>query len=127
MFDGSKEVEASRARDIYNFLDSHGFEVYFQGQHKGKCTSNYVVIVERGREKLPSISSTTTTYELICYVPIAVSSTLPMFCDSVEQAMKGMYPMIRPLYSDIGDYPDDEVKANMRTLQYGNYRKIQTY
>jgi len=125
MFDGSKEVTDSRPHDVYKFLESEGFEVYFQGQHKGKCNSKYVVIVERGETKLVSISSTTSTIELLCYVPIAVSSTIGVFCDSVKEAMKGMFPMIVPLYNDIGDYTDDEVKATMRTIQYRYYRKIE--
>ena len=32
--------------------------------------------------------------------------------------------MLKPLYSDIGDYIDDDVKAVMRTMQYSYYRKI---
>lgn len=125
MFDGSKEVQETRERDVYKFLKNLGFDVYFQGEHKGKCTSNYIVIVGRGRNKLPSVSSTTTTIEVLCYVPVSVGSTLGIFCDQVDEAMKGMYPMIKPLYSDIGDYIDDDVKANMRTLQYSYYRKIE--
>lgn len=125
MYDGSKEVADTRPHDVYNFLESKGFEVYFQGQHKGKCNSKYIVIVTRGETKIPSISSTTSTLELLCYVPIAVSSTIESFCESVKEAMKEMYPMIRNQYDDIGDYPDDEVKATMRTIQYRYYRKIE--
>ena len=125
MFDSNSEVETSRPKDIYMFLKDRGFDVYFQGQHKGKCNSNYVVIVTRGEVKIPSFSTTTSTIELLCYTPISITSGLEEFCDLVKEAMKEMYPMIKPLYNDIGDYIDDEIKANMRTLQYSYYRKIE--
>ena len=125
MYDGSKEVEASRPKDIYKFLENAGFEVYFQGQHRGKCTSKYVVIVSRGDVKIPGISSTTSTVELLCYVPVREAPSLEEFCESVKETMKQMYPMIHNMYNDIGDYIDDEISGAMRTIQYNYYRKIE--
>ena len=38
--------------------------------------------------------------------------------------MKELYPMMIPLYSEIADFIDDDIKAHMRVLQYRNNRKI---
>lgn len=125
MFDADREVYASRIKDVYKFLEAAGISVYFQGQHKGDCKSNYVVLAGYGETKLPSISSTTNTIEIMCYVPLKLSGNIEEFCDQVKQVMKGMEPMIKPMYNDIGDYIDDDIKAVMRTMQYKFYRKIE--
>ena len=125
MYDASYGAYDSRLKDIYNFLKDRGFEVYFRSQHKGACVSKYVVIASSGDTKLPSISSVQNTVEIMCYVPVRVSSELEEFCDQVKEAMNGMYPMIINQYNDIGDYIDDDIKAVMRTIQYKFYKKIE--
>lgn len=125
MYDASYGAYESRIKDVYKFLEKAGFEVHFRGQHKGACVSKYVVIASTGDTKLPSISSVQNTIEIMCYVPIRVSSELEEFCDEVKETMKGMYPMIYPLFDDIGDFIDDDVKAVMRTIQYKFYKKIE--
>lgn len=124
MYDASHGARESRMKDIYKFLKDAGFHVYFRGQHKGFCTFNYVVIASNGDTKLPSVSTVQNTIEIMCYVPISVSGDLEEFCDKVKEEMKGMYPMIYPLFNDIGDYIDDDKKAVMRTIQYKFYKKI---
>ena len=125
MFESNREVQASRIKDVYKFLKDAGIEVYFRGQHNGFCTSKYCVIASLGETKLPSISSTTNTIEIMCYVPAKVASELDEYCDEVKEIMLGMRPMIKPMYNDIGDYIDDDIKAVMRTMQYKFYRKIE--
>lgn len=125
MYDASNGAYESRLKDIYNFLKNLDFDVYFRGQHKGFCVSNYVVIASTGDTKIPAASTVQNTIEIMCYVPTKVSSELEEFCDQVKDAMKGMYPMIIPLHSDIGDYVDDDKKAVMRTVQYKFYKKIE--
>lgn len=125
MYDASKGANESRIKDVYKFLAAAGFDVYFRGQHKGDCLAPYCVLTSTGDTKLPNISSVQNIIEIICYVPILNSGDLEEYCDEVKSAMKGMFPMIYPLYSDIGDYIDDDVKAVMRTIQYKFYKKIE--
>lgn len=125
MYDASKGAYASRIKDVYKFLENAGFDVYFRGQHKGDCLAPYCVLVSTGDTKLPNISTVQNTVEILCYVPILISGDIEEFCDSVKETMKGMFPMIVPLHSDIGDYIDDDVKAVMRTIQYKFYKKIE--
>lgn len=125
MYDASYGANESRLKDIRKFLEAAGFKVFFRGQHKGFCTFNYIVVASTGDTKLPSVSSVQNTVEIMCYVPVDVASELEEFCDQVKERMKGMYPMIYPMFEDIGDYIDDDVRAVMRTMQYKFYKKIE--
>jgi len=125
MFDGTKAPRETRLKDIYHCLAQEEIDVYFQGQHRGNCVKPYVVIVSRGESKVIGYSSTATTVEILCYVPLKTPSELDIFVDKVKQALKYLKPMLKNIYSDIGDYVDDDVKAVMRTLQYSYYRKIE--
>lgn len=125
MFDASDKVYETRKMDVYHCLKDDGIDVYFQAQHKGDCKAPYVVVLSRGESKLPDVSSTINTLELLCYVPLRNPSLLDIFVDQVKQSMKKLYPMLKNLYNDVGDYIDDDVKAIMRTMQYSFYRKIE--
>lgn len=125
MYDARYGAYESRLKDIYHFLSDRGFEVYFVGQHKGQCVSKYVVLASTGDTKLPSVSTVQNVVEVMCYVPVRISSELEEFSDQVKEAMKGMFPMMQNLYSDIGDYIDNDIKAAMRTIQYKFYKKIE--
>lgn len=125
MYDASNGAYETRLKDVYKFLEDANFKVYFKGQHKGVCTTKYVVVASAGDTKLPNISSVQNTIEIMCYVPVRVASELEEFCDQVKEAMKGMYPMIINQYNDIGDFVDDDIKAVMRTIQYKFYKKIE--
>lgn len=125
MFDGSKVPKETREIDIYDCLKNAGIDVYFQGQHKGHCTAPYVVIISRGQSKLLSCSSSSTTIEILCYVPVNVPSRLQIFVEEVQNVLKELKPMLKNSHNDIGDYVDDNAKAIMRTLQYLYYRKIE--
>ena len=124
MFDGSKEPKETRIRDIYTVLKENNIDVYLQGQHQGHCLSPYVVLRSLGESKLVSYSSTITTVEIMCYVPIDNPSQMDLFVNLVKEVLKQLRPMLKNAYNDIGDYIDDEIKAVMRTLQYTYYKKI---
>ena len=77
-----------------------------------------------GAEQLFQFSSYQVVYELLLYVPVRNYSSLDAFSQKVKAAMKELYPMMIPLYSEIADFVDDDIKAHMRVLQYRNNRKI---
>jgi hypothetical protein len=114
----------SRWKDIYSHLKKAGFEVYSPGQHQGECTSSYVVIKDAGATKLGGFSSTQATYDILCYVPGQHFSQLEPFVESVEAAMRGLYPMMRPAHFRTPSFYDDTVKGHMISTQYINYQKI---
>lgn len=109
---------------IYSHLKNKGFDVYSPGQHQGECTSPYVVLKDAGSSKFDSFSSSKNLYDLMCYVPKEVFSTLEPFVDSVETAMKEMYPEVIPLHFRTPSYLDDSVKAHMISTQYQNNKKL---
>ena len=123
-YDGTKEVRDTRMHDIYSVLKDNDIDVYFQAQHKGDCLNPYVVVLSRGETRLSDMSSTVTRIEVLCYVPLKEPSRIESYCNEVKEAMKKLRPMVKPLYSDLGDYIDDGIKAVMRTMQYQYYCKI---
>lgn len=118
------EFKQDRIQDIFAHLQGKGFEAYFPAQHKGECTSPYVVIKGATNTQFRQYSTTVQYYDLLCYVPKDHFSTLYPFVDSVKTAMKELVPMIKPAYYDTESFYDDEIKGHMVSIQYLNYRKM---
>lgn len=114
----------SRIQDIYLHLKNRGFETYFPAQKVGECLSPYVVVKDATTSKYMEYSSTITYYDILCYIPKDHFSELEPYVESVKEAMKGLFPMITPTYSQTQSFYDDSVKAHMISVQYKNYRKI---
>lgn len=114
----------SRWQDIYNVLKKKGIDVYSPGQHKGECTSKYVVVKVGNLAKVQNVSTVQRLYDLLLYVPKDEYSSLELFEEEVKTAMKELEPMIRPMFSQTGSFFDDTVDGHMTSLQYLNYRKI---
>ena len=114
----------SQWQTIYRHLKSNGVNVYSPGQHKGNCTSAYVVVKDAGTTPYDSFSSTKTLYDLMCYVPAKEFSTLEPYKESIKDLMKKLYPMIKPVNFETASYLDDSVNAYMISIQYQNNRKL---
>lgn len=114
----------SRWQDIFKLLGDKGFEVYSPGVKVGECTKKYVVIKNDGSSKLPSFSSDSDLYSVMCYVPKQAYSQLEPFVQEVKKAMKELKPMILPYGQQTPSYYDDTVKAHMISIEYKNYKKI---
>lgn len=120
-----KEYEKTRLQDIYIHLKNVGnFEVYFPAQHKGECTSKYVVIKTGITNQVNTFTSTQTEYDILCYVPQDMPSQMDIFFEEVKECMKKLFPMIRPTYMETEMFYDDTIKGYMRSVQYVNYRKF---
>lgn len=114
----------SQWKTIYRHLTAKGFDVYSPGQHEGDCTAPYVVVRDAGLSRLSEFSSTQARYDLLCYVPQDQFSTLEPYVDSVEAAMKGLYPAIVCMNYRTPSFLDDTVKGHMVSTQYRNNRKL---
>lgn len=117
-------AERSRWGDIYEHLQSKGFAVYSPGQHKGECTSKYIVLKTSTKTRIAGLSSVRQLYDLMIYIPVDEYSQLEPFVNDVEAAMKELQPMIMPVYYQAASYYDSGVKGHMVSLQYRNNRKI---
>lgn len=116
---------ASRRQDIYEHLKKAGFNVFFSGQHEGDCILEYVVVKENETLQFNTYSSTTTYYDILCYVPIDRVTRVDSFFEEVKEAMRGLVPMIKPAHSETAEYIDDDIKARMKSARYLNYRRFQ--
>lgn len=119
-------LEATRLMDIYKHLQGHGFEVYFPGQKRTECTAPYIVIKDAGTVKYNTYSSTQTTYYIMCYVPQEHFTKLEQFTTNVKEAMKGLQPMVMPLYNETASFYDESVNAYMISISYRTMKKIET-
>lgn len=114
----------TRWEDIYDALKLAGLDVYSPAQHQGDCTSPYVVVKNNGSSPYAGLSSTYTTYDILCYVPLSNYSRLEGFVDEVKEIMSGLYPMIISLNTQTPAFPDDTNKSFMTSIQYKNNKTI---
>lgn len=114
----------NRWGDIYKHLGAKGFAVYSPGQHKGECTSRYIVIKMSSMLRVSDYSSGRFLYDLMLYIPKDEYSQFEDFVSEVEEAMKGLEPMIMPMYYRSPSFYDDHVKGHMISIQYRNNRKL---
>ena len=125
MIDTTKfEFAESRWQDIFNHLDSAGFDVYPPGVKLGDCKSEYVVIRNDGSVKNNNASTDDDMYAVMCYVPKMGYSKLEPLVQRIKAAMKGLEPMIVPYGSQTPSYYDDSVKAHMVSIEYKNHKKM---
>lgn len=117
------EYENSRLRDLYVFLDSKGYEVYFPVQHEGDCISKYLVIKYNGTSGSMSFSSREDLYSILCYVPSNQYSHIESFVQAVRKDMKELEPLFLP-YNDqqLPTYFDDANKGYYVEIDYKNYK-----
>lgn len=113
----------SRWEDIFECLESSGFEVYSPGIKTGDCTAPYVVITLGSSTEHTSFSTNVDLYSVMCYVPKQAYSTLEPFVRSVENALQALEPMILSYGQRQPSYYDDAFKAHMVSIMYKNYKK----
>lgn len=124
MIDANFQFAESRWQDIFLHLKKAGFDVYSPGIKVGECTKEYIVVKNDGSSKLPTVSSDSDMYAVMCYVPKENYSRLEPMVQEVKRAMKGLEPMILPYGSQTPSYYDDSYKAHMISIEYKNYKKI---
>jgi hypothetical protein len=116
-------MENTRWSDIFTYLKEKGFDVYSPGSKEGECISPYIVVKHAGKSKVSNVSSSMVLYDLLVYIPKNRYSYLETFVNKVEDAMDGLFPMIRPVHYQTTPYYDDNVKGWMVSIQYENVRK----
>jgi hypothetical protein len=110
---------------IYERLTANGIEAYSPGQKTGQCLKPYVVIRNAGTIPLGGFSTKITKYEFLCYVPVSVYSTLEPYVKRVSDILKGLAPMLISLETELPDYTDSDIGAQLRVIQYRLARKIE--
>lgn len=111
-------------QQIYNHLKTNGIDVYAPSQHKGDCTSPYVVIRGGGVVQLLTVSSERPVYTLMFYVPYKNFFELDAFKDKVKEIMKDLYPMVMYGGNESEDYYEESNKSYMKSVEYYGIRRI---
>lgn len=109
---------------IYNKLKSEGIEVYTPGQHKGDCTTNYVVVRPSGTNQFMEYSTDVMYCDVMCYVPLEHFSQLKTFVDRVKGILKKLYPQVKDAHMEVPGFIDDSNKSHMWSIQYQSYRQF---
>ena len=107
-------------QSIYNHLQAGGFAAYSPGQHRGRCTSPYVVLRNAG--SADTYSMTGTEYELLLYYPEERYSELEDFVLSVQRWMTRLYPALRLIDGPGPHYLDGDVAGYLVSLLYQSWR-----
>ena len=109
---------------IFKHLKDKGFDIYTPSQKQGECIEPYLVLRSAGTVQVSNFSSTQNLYDILCYVPKNRFTLMESFVDSVEDAMKELFPMIKSAHYRTESFYDDSVKGHMVSTQYINYRKF---
>lgn len=109
-------------------LSDEGIEIYppatRQKPTSGGLQKPYVVIKRNGGNKADRISSQIQYYDVLVYVPRRRYSKIGSYKVLVKNAMKTLYPMIKPMNSETPPFLDEEMDAWMVSVQYKNYVKL---
>lgn len=113
----------SRWGDIFNHLKGFGFDVKSPGTEIGVCKQPYIIVKYDGSSAHTSFSTDVDLYAVQVYVPASQYSKVEAIVQEVKQAMKELEPLILPYGQQTASFYDDEVKANMVSIEYKNYKK----
>lgn len=112
---------------VYDKLKEAEFDVYVPGQHKGDCTSEYVVVQDAGNVNTTNLRVKTKTFNILCYVPSSRYFDLEYFTEKVIDTLRELYPMIIETGNENPPYFDESVNGWMTSIEYENYRQIKYF
>ena len=107
--------------EIYEHLKNNGFEVYSIGQHKGICSSPYLVIKENGINEIVGTSLNSEMVEIMIYYPIGSYSKIKEYKRLVLYSMKSIKG-IRRIIESSATIVDDDKKAYTTSFYYQKIR-----
>ncbi len=116
-------MSETRWSDIFLHLKKAGFAVYAPSEKEGECKKPYIVVKGAGVSKAASVSSSVALFDVMVYLPKNQYSKVESFVRDVENALDGLWPMIRPTHFQTAPFYDENVKGWMVSIQYQNYQK----
>lgn len=118
-------MEKSRIKDMYKALKESNIDVYFPGQHKGDCISEYAVVKPSISTQYLEYSSNINYVDVLCYVPEKKFSQIEQLADRVEAAIRQkLFPMIKCQHDRTEPFYDDSVKGWMMRTTFTYYTKV---
>lgn len=109
---------------LMEYLIDNGIKVYLVGQHKGDCTSNYVVLKDSGTSGyMGSNKVGTQLIDVLFFVPQNKYSQCDKFKEEVKTLLSE-FKGIRYTGDETGVIPDDGVKALTFSVMYQSQKII---
>lgn len=108
---------------LYDFLHDKGIEVYFIGQKKGECLSNYVVIKDSGT--IPTIGNKlgSQVIDVYCYVPQGRYTETVAFRNKIKILLKE-FKSLRYTGNETPAIAEDDIKAFSFYIEYVNQKEL---
>lgn len=110
---------------VFLCLKGKGVDVYSPGQHKGKCTSPYVVIKNTGAlgfEGSNQIGS--QTIDIIIYYPSTNYSGIEPFTNQIQDFLRELKQYIRPTGTITPVILDSSVEGYTQSIEYQTFQKL---
>lgn len=108
---------------LFDFLKLKGIEVYFVGQHKGECTSKYVVLKDSGTSSLNGKNGK-GYIDVLFFIPQNRFTQ----CEQFKKEVKGYIKEFNKLKytgNETGIVTDDEKKALTFSVLYELSKKME--
>lgn len=110
---------------VYLHLKSKSVDVYSPGQHKGKCTSPYVVIKNNGTIGFQGSNQIgSQTIDVIIYYPATNYSDIEPYAWQVQEFLKELKQYIRPTGNITPIILDSSVEGYTQTIEYQTFQKL---
>ena len=109
--------------ELFEFLKSSGFEVYFIGQKWGICEKPYIVIRDAGTIPIYSNKAGTQIIDIIGYVPESRYTQIIEMKKNIKEAMKDFPARITGEESPV--IPDNSNKSYSFIITYQIQKLIQ--
>ena len=103
-------------KEIYTHLKQEGFDVYSPGQHHGKCTSPYIVLISNGTEQNRSVQI--HSYDCLLYYPQNRYSEFEDYIESFRTTMADLFPRLILADDEQPHFLDNDVQGYMTSLLY---------
>lgn len=107
---------------VARVLMAKGVDIYSIGQHKGLCTTPYVVIKENTDNSTISKNINRGIVDLHIYYPIGSYSKVMPYIESVLNIMDNIAEL-KPVYDGVPIITDDEKQAYTTRLSYQILKK----
>lgn len=110
---------------IYTKLKNKGVDVYFPGQHKGKCKSPYVVVRKdaqltfAGTNKLGQ-----RLVDIMVYCPVDSFKVAEDYVKSIREHMGG-FDFLRKTGFETSWMVEDDIEAYFTSLQYTIIKELE--
>lgn len=108
---------------LFDYLDDNGIEVYFIGQKKGQCLTNYVVLKDSGT--IPTVNNDLgiQVIDLYCYVPQGKYTETESYKKKIKEIMKG-FNSLRSTGTETPPVAEDDIKAFSFSIEYQNQKTL---